>query len=115
MSKKTKDEAKHSSGNILTLKYDTQGEGIWQHSIPVEPFKEFLKKHINEDVEALIEDALRIDNPITICLVTPEEDREACINGLIWGEGCSRKWAEREVDGVPHPEGVEPSDEEEEN
>ncbi len=99
------------NGKILTIKIWQSGEDMtWQHSIPVDAFRKFLKEHTTEDADVVLDD-LSSEHPIKITLVSTEEEREANINGLMWGDGCSRKWAERVVDGVPHPEGVEPDDE----
>jgi nitrogen regulatory protein PII-like uncharacterized protein len=98
------------NGKILTITTYMSGEEMtWQHSVSVEAFKKFLSENTNEDAEQVLEDMA--EHPVTISLISKEQHREACINGLIWGDGCSRKWAEREVDGIAHPEGVEHDEE----
>lgn len=54
-------------------------------------------------------DDLTREHPIKIMLQTPEEHREAEINGLCYGNGISRKLASRIVDGY------EPTDEDYDN
>lgn len=89
----------------VVLEHFCPGENAhFQTEVPKNVLKSF-EKALKEDIL----DDLTLERPFIIKLVTAEEHREACINGLIWGEGCSRKSAERIVDGL------EPlSDEEEE-
>lgn len=71
------------------------GEGMdFVHEIT----KEQLDK-IQEIIGADIVDDLTLEHPIEIKLYTPEQARQALIDGTAWGDGCSQEQARRIVDG----------------
>lgn len=86
---------KMKDGMHIIVQSHMEGESIdTQVSITKEQFDE-IEKVVGCD---LFDDLTR-EHPIKIMLQTPEEHREAEINGLCWGDGISRKLAARIIDG----------------
>ena len=83
--------------NHITITYKCQGEGVnFSSEISKDDFKK-IESIMNVDD---ISQNLTLKDDIIISLETPESHRESCIQGLMYGDGLSRKVAENTVDGV---------------
>jgi hypothetical protein len=89
------------NGRVLQMEYFHEGEGVTMcQSVDADAFKEFLEAHTNEDVEVLFDDLGNGKEPFELKFktVTIEENKEAEIQGLMWGDGITRKQAIKQIE-----------------
>lgn len=81
---------------VLVMRHDFDGMD-WVNEIPKDKFLAFINEYTNEDAGVILEDLEKFGK-IEFEFIPVSEFRESCINGVIYGEGCSREEAERRVD-----------------
>jgi hypothetical protein len=89
------------NGRVLQMEYYHEGEDAnLVQTVDADAFKDFLETHTNEDVEALFDDLGNAEGKFELKFktVTVEENREAEIQGLMWGDGITREEAIKEID-----------------
>lgn len=81
---------------VLVMRHEFDGMD-WVTEIPKGKLLEFINNYTNEDGEVLLED-LEKSGKIEIEFIPASDFRESCINGVMYGEGCSREEATQRVD-----------------
>ena len=83
--------------NHITVSYTCQGEEmVFSQGISIEDLKKIESIVKVDDLS----ENLTLKDDITISLQTPEQHRESCIQGTMWGDGVSRKVAENIFDDI---------------
>jgi len=81
----------------ITVSYFDEGERVnFQESVKDEDFLKICELIKVDDIQEHLTDK----NSISISLQTPEQHREFCIQGVMFGDNTTRKIAENIVDGV---------------
>jgi len=80
---------------VLVMKHEFDGLE-WNTEVPLDKFIEFIKENTKEDAEVLLFDDMRDSGKkIYFEFIPLAEFKESCINGIVYGEGCSREEAEK--------------------